>query len=198
LFYTYKHRYTEEAKSDTIDPGFNFDEVETHKKRQVYNNILPFADRFDMKVDGVDHILFDHHCVRMGCTCTECYIEIVPITPDGKVGEPAATVLLDHAKREWQSPPKDNTPCDRTAWRQRVENEFPNFYAQIEYRQARLQAIYANCLNRQLKQQAATLQKEEMALLKKFGRNDLCPCGSGKKYKKCCMNSAAVTARRAE
>lgn len=22
----------------------------------------------------------------------------------------------------------------------------------------------------------------------KVGRNDLCPCGSGKKYKKCCMN----------
>lgn len=23
----------------------------------------------------------------------------------------------------------------------------------------------------------------------KIGRNDLCPCGSGKKYKNCCMNS---------
>jgi uncharacterized protein YecA (UPF0149 family) len=22
---------------------------------------------------------------------------------------------------------------------------------------------------------------------KKIGRNDACPCGSGKKYKKCCM-----------
>lgn len=25
---------------------------------------------------------------------------------------------------------------------------------------------------------------------KKIGRNDLCPCGSGKKYKNCCMNSS--------
>lgn len=24
---------------------------------------------------------------------------------------------------------------------------------------------------------------------KKVGRNDDCPCGSGKKYKKCCLNS---------
>ncbi|PWY56083.1 hypothetical protein DGG96_08950 [Legionella qingyii] len=24
---------------------------------------------------------------------------------------------------------------------------------------------------------------------KKTGRNSLCPCGSGKKYKKCCLNS---------
>ncbi|MDK9721646.1 MAG: SEC-C metal-binding domain-containing protein [Rhodospirillales bacterium] len=22
----------------------------------------------------------------------------------------------------------------------------------------------------------------------KVGRNDLCPCGSGKKFKKCCLN----------
>lgn len=25
---------------------------------------------------------------------------------------------------------------------------------------------------------------------RKVGRNDPCPCGSGKKYKKCCLNAA--------
>ncbi len=29
----------------------------------------------------------------------------------------------------------------------------------------------------------------------KTGRNDLCPCGSGKKYKRCCMANDAATAR---
>lgn len=27
---------------------------------------------------------------------------------------------------------------------------------------------------------------------KKVGRNDLCPCGSGKKYKKCCISYGIV------
>ena len=27
----------------------------------------------------------------------------------------------------------------------------------------------------------------DMKTRKKIGRNDLCPCGSGKKYKKCCL-----------
>jgi uncharacterized protein YecA (UPF0149 family) len=31
-------------------------------------------------------------------------------------------------------------------------------------------------------------QKQEMNK-KKIGRNDPCPCGSGKKYKKCCLNN---------
>lgn len=29
-------------------------------------------------------------------------------------------------------------------------------------------------------------KKSQMAVSSKVGRNDLCPCGSGKKYKKCC------------
>jgi len=27
----------------------------------------------------------------------------------------------------------------------------------------------------------------------KIGRNDPCPCGSGKKYKKCCLGKAAIS-----
>ncbi|HZU29759.1 MAG TPA: SEC-C metal-binding domain-containing protein [Candidatus Angelobacter sp.] len=26
-------------------------------------------------------------------------------------------------------------------------------------------------------------------LIEKLGRNDLCPCGSGRKFKKCCLGS---------
>ena len=29
------------------------------------------------------------------------------------------------------------------------------------------------------------------------GRNDLCPCGSGKKYKRCCLNDDQMVALRA-
>jgi hypothetical protein len=28
-------------------------------------------------------------------------------------------------------------------------------------------------------------------LIEKLGRNDPCPCGSSKKYKKCCLEAAA-------
>jgi tetratricopeptide (TPR) repeat protein len=32
----------------------------------------------------------------------------------------------------------------------------------------------------------------------KIGRNDLCPCGSGKKYKKCCLANDEAAARAAQ
>ncbi len=31
--------------------------------------------------------------------------------------------------------------------------------------------------------------------MSKVGRNDPCPCGSGKKYKKCCMEKDALSGR---
>ena len=34
----------------------------------------------------------------------------------------------------------------------------------------------------------STKPSEEFDQQKKYGRNDPCPCGSGKKYKKCCIN----------
>jgi preprotein translocase subunit SecA len=33
---------------------------------------------------------------------------------------------------------------------------------------------------------SGTVDKKQAISTKKAGRNDACPCGSGKKYKKCC------------
>lgn len=35
-----------------------------------------------------------------------------------------------------------------------------------------------------------------MRMSKKIGRNDPCPCGSGKKYKRCCLNSQRATVNK--
>jgi uncharacterized protein len=40
----------------------------------------------------------------------------------------------------------------------------------------------------QTRQQAAVEKAPEPAVVGKVGRNDPCPCGSGKKYKKCCAS----------
>lgn len=36
-------------------------------------------------------------------------------------------------------------------------------------------------------------EKQELTKTKELGRNDLCYCGSGKKYKKCCMNKKKIS-----
>jgi hypothetical protein len=190
LHFTVKNQITEEAKPDTIDPPFDFTEIESSSQMQVYNDILPFGDRLLIAIDGVEYMLLDQHCVRTGCDCTETYIEFSPIMPDGNLGEHTGTILLDYAGRRWQTSPDHDARCDLPALRQRIENTFPDFYTRLSRRHSKLQAIYGHCRKRHF----VTKRKTTMALPKNVGRNDLCPCGSGKKYKKCCMASAAVVA----
>ena len=45
----------------------------------------------------------------------------------------------------------------------------------------------ANLKEQSLRRQLAERQSQQEATAKKIGRNDPCPCGSGKKFKKCCI-----------
>ncbi|WP_419658684.1 SEC-C metal-binding domain-containing protein [Desulfosarcina variabilis] len=64
-----------------------------------------------------------------------------------------------------------------------MEAAFPDLYRRLRSRHTRLRKIYANCKKKNFKPEPI---KQE-SILQKVGRNDPCPCGSGKKYKKCCM-----------
>jgi hypothetical protein len=183
LHFVFKNLATEEAKPDTIDPQFDFTAIESSSTTQGYNAILPFGDRLHLTHDGVDYALLDRHCVRTDCGCSEVYIGVLPITPDGKLGTHVGTIQLDYARRQWKTTAKDDAPFDVPAWRQRIETAIPDFYAHVSRRHTKLKAIYAHSRKRHL----ATTRITKTPPPKKIGRNDLCPCGSGKKYKKCCM-----------
>ena len=183
LHFTMKNLITEQATPNSIYPRFDFTAIKSSKQMQVYNDVLPFGDRLLIAIDGVENLLLDQHCVRVGCDCTETYIELAPLMADGSLGRHTGTIMVDYESRQWQSVPDDVAPHDLPGLRQLIENETPDFYDRLSRRHARLQAIYTHCRKRHL----ATQLETKMTLPKKVGRNDPCPCGSGKKYKKCCM-----------
>ena len=51
---------------------------------------------------------------------------------------------------------------------------------------------FSNEYDEMLEQEVMELKERRLeqakGIQKKIGRNDMCPCGSGKKYKKCCIN----------
>jgi preprotein translocase subunit SecA len=82
-------------------------------------------------------------------------------------------------------------------WRKNHNNEDPSFeYLMREYNEY---PEFQKALLEKLKITREDVEKVVKGLLKdtvevaapvqiaKTGRNELCPCGSGKKYKKCCM-----------
>ena len=54
---------------------------------------------------------------------------------------------------------------------------------------------YDNKYNKLIEEKLEKLKQyrvqQKLKINKKIGRNDICPCGSGKKYKKCCLNKRA-------
>ena len=49
-----------------------------------------------------------------------------------------------------------------------------------------LYAMLSRVFSQDLRERAAALARERERGQQRFGRNSPCPCGSGKKYKKCC------------
>jgi len=63
--------------------------------------------------------------------------------------------------------------------------EFPFYDEQLEMRHLLLQSLYGRL---KLAEYERNLRTALVTISPKIGRNDPCPCGSGKKYKRCCLN----------
>ena len=58
----------------------------------------------------------------------------------------------------------------------------------MERKHPQLYAMLARVFNQSLGERAAAMAREIRRGRLRLGRNSPCPCGSGKKYKKCCLN----------
>lgn len=129
------------------------------------------ADLFRFTIDGQDYFLDDQYCMDPQCDCREAVITVTRI--NGKRTEDCGAVSVSfsgHCKvmdgsgglkpvQEWLKQ-KDRVVLLRERYKKMKE------------------------IGRNLKREiAATKQRREE---NRVGRNELCPCGSGKKYKKCC------------
>ncbi len=59
----------------------------------------------------------------------------------------------------------------------------------MERKHPELYVMLSGVFNQSLGERAAALRRERKRGRPKFGRNSPCPCGSGLKYKKCCLKS---------
>lgn len=80
--------------------------------------------------------------------------------------------------------------CKLYAYERKINNWFviiigDNF---IDFEQFHYENKYDELLEKELLELKECRLKQALESKKKVGRNEICPCGSGKKYKKCCIN----------
>jgi hypothetical protein len=182
-YWILKHELTKEADLESIEAHFDFNEVERDGLMFPYNDILPFGNQFLVNLEGKNCLIFDQYCILPKCPCTDIMMNFYEIGEQAdNVGELFA-ISLDYKKKTWELTKEGSWPVNIEIVRSSILNEFPDFYKQIKTRHAQLKTIYANCKKRNYSTRPKTV-------IQKVGRNDPCPCGSGKKFKKCCLNKS--------
>jgi len=74
-----------------------------------------------------------------------------------------------------------NEPDEEMHYHQDEQDPLDHFSPQ------NIEKLYTLHYGEKIREKQRRIRKVEGAMKKKIGRNDPCPCGSGKKYKKCCL-----------
>jgi len=182
LLLALKEQQTEEA-----DPG----RIQTHFPPEVlsgegsvvgYYEILPYAQPVVVVLDGISWLFDDGYCVNPECTCQEVAISFVSesTSPGSDHNHHDLTKISVRYAYDTGEITADLTPevshPTRSDLLRELESVQPNLNSFLTGRHALLRRLFQRAITRN------TIRRRN----KSVGRNDPCPCGSGKKYKRCC------------
>lgn len=184
-YFDAKHRQTETARPEEIDAWFEYEKIDNEGLLTAYKDVLPYADPLLGTPNGEQFLIIDQYCLKNGCACTSVCLEIARIDPEKTpAGETVGCYFVDYRTKQWriaEDPETQEEWIGPRAARQAIEQQIPSIYSSLKQRHARLTRIYDHCRARQYD------ARHEPARVTKVGRNDPCPCGSGRKYKQCCL-----------
>jgi hypothetical protein len=199
-YYSLKTLYTERADLDALDADFPPNASEGGMVG--YYEILPFARPINFTAEDCQWAFDDQYCLRSDCSCRAAVLQCFRIAPQNAGAKPQGpnlsfryhydTQRIEEVERSGASlPPKTFLDSIRQAQ--------PDFDAFLSKRHAQLRHLYRLFLKRHPASKWRSknvdaiasgafqdLPPEQVRTARKPGRNDPCPCGSGKKYKKCC------------
>jgi len=155
--------------------------------------------------DGDDqYLVTEHYCVNPACECNQLHLAFHPIRPDpaasGKyVAEPAfrATMSLDgHCELE-RLDNADPATARRLliGWEQDTD---ATELKKLKWRYEKMREIGRRSMEGYIPKPPTEPPRprfdaaEPDPLPQRIGRNDPCPCGSGKKYKRCCARNTEI------
>ncbi|MDZ7897354.1 MAG: SEC-C metal-binding domain-containing protein [Arcicella sp.] len=168
----------------------NFSETEykgvlTDGTMLFYDEVFPHAMDFHVIVDEIEYGLMDLYCLNPSCDCNKVTLQVI----NDEYEEPLFTVEHNIKHNTFKLDDEEKVIVSNQkvqAILTEIKKEFiePKIKG-ISYaeRYTRMRTVFKNFLTRRGIPQNYFPGTRLVATI---GRNDDCPCGSGKKYKKCC------------
>ncbi len=188
FFLDAKLRLIKEADLASFDDAdFPHDEIENESLLIAYRQVVPFDEHLRVEVEGEFFLIDDLYCVKPRCPCRDVHLFFVPIPREAPAHRiPIKDIsgetyfVLDLDKGRWELEEQGEATADSAAMMEAFFEQLrPR--AMLKERRRVLRAMYRNYLRRIGRTPAPKVARA------KVGRNDPCPCGSGKKHKKCCL-----------
>ena len=178
---------SEDVDDGFVDAVFPIEQIEYDGKLVHYADIFPYAESLDIEVGTSRYWLQDMYCLSSGHPCEEITYLFIPAEIDSKDYRrhhgTAVCVTTDGGfvdELQISTIPTVHPPAKLAAELKKRDD----ILRRCRKRRATLLRLYARV--------AADLRQAPAALGPKAGRNDPCPCGSGKKFKKCCLRADAT------
>lgn len=201
LFFAAKARAFEDFDGTQATADFPFDEVEQNKIMVRLRQVIPFAPNLAPPVSaGRELSVCEHYCVVPGCDCSRTVVgidELIPVDHETMHRDcrPFIDFLVDWRHNRWSAALRNGplTP-DEVALRDALLAANPDLLATLQRRHRMMHTLYANSAAAAGRSPAhpeaqPAARQSVVQGTAKVGRNDPCPCGSGKKAKRCCQST---------
>ncbi len=182
-FVSLKREQLRKADIEKLDVEFPPDLLDDPSRMVPYSVIFPFEDHFPFLIENRHWMIDYQFCVNPECDCRESHITFIPIPaspgPQRRIKEtlPSAFYHYNTGRCRIDDPPDENQPAvDKLI--SDLKEAYPDINAILRERHKLLRRLY--------KKAAGDIHRLPAIIADRIGRNDPCPCGSGKKYKKCC------------
>lgn len=183
IFSSVKLEMTENLNYELTHAEFPMSsDIEANGELVPYNQILPYGKKFILGEPNDCVFLDEQYCLKSGCDCDGVVVAFVHIENGiQKPGEaPHLRIQYRSGKIENIREAKSGDKLTRDLW-----NEFkvvePNILEIFKKRHEQIAKLYKSYKVENHPQAATVIEGNRV------GRNDPCPCGSGKKFKKCCL-----------
>jgi hypothetical protein len=157
-------------------------------------DVFPCGLALNFTLDHEAWAVDEQYCVQPRCECKETvlsFLKLVDATGK-KTTVIRDTPALRYNYRSHATQPVARGPAGSPALDDllaALKREQTSLDPQLELRHLIMQSLYArHYLGRAKSRRQSLADRPLTAVAPKIGRNEPCPCGSGRKYKQCCLN----------
>ena len=184
LYVAIKMRQTERADLNHLEAEFPPEILAGGDTMTGYYEVLPYARAVDFSLNGDTWRVDDQYCVQPRCSCRDCVLSFIQLPsspgPESALIRPSLSLryYYDSGRSETLPPLPGEKACLTSGQEllDALKTVRPDFNSLLIERHTLLRCLFRRALRRQ----------NVHVSTPKRGRNDPCPCGSGKKYKRCC------------